>query len=176
MFDPTLGPLAPSLADGLVKECPEGTDFVRDGDKNAFEASCGGYGYNMIGVGSRSYENGFSTEAIATGMRVEEIAQPGSTVMFTDTAFIQGFGEQYLIEYSFCESPRNIRVQDGTVTEYGRPTPSIHFRHLERTNVMWCDGHASGETLSFSKLDQATLGRYRIGWFGPETNELFDPR
>ena len=176
MFDPELGPLASSLADGAVKECPEGTDFIREGALNAFEASCGGYGYNMVGVGSQVYKKGYCPEAIVAGMRACEIAQPAATVMFTDTAFIQGYNPQYLIEYSFCEPPSNVKPGlDGGVVESGRPSPSIHFRHGERANVMWCDGHASDERLSFSKLSDKTLAQFRIGWFGPERNELFDP-
>jgi prepilin-type N-terminal cleavage/methylation domain-containing protein/prepilin-type processing-associated H-X9-DG protein len=176
-FDPTLGPLADSLCDGEVKQCPESVNFETSGSKNAFEASCGGYGYNMIGVGSRTYEKGYTNEAVQLGMRTSEIYRSADTVMFTDTAFLEGFKTQYLIEYSFCEPPRYIRDDgQGGFVEYGRPTPSTHFRHLGKASVVWCDGHVSGEGMSHSKLDSAVLEDYPIGWFGPENNSLFSGR
>jgi prepilin-type processing-associated H-X9-DG protein len=50
--------------------------------------------------------------------------------------------------------------------------PTIHFRHLERANVIWCDGHANAQEMSFTRGD---YGEFNLGWFGPRSNELFDP-
>jgi prepilin-type N-terminal cleavage/methylation domain-containing protein len=175
IFDPMESPLRPSLGDGEVRRCPETVDFVRDGAANAFEAACGGYGYNAVGVGSRSYELGYCAEAVRVGMKAEEIARPDATVMFADTALLQGYRDMYLIEYSFAEPPFTVERSDGEVVEGYATSPSIHFRHLERASVVWCDGRATGEPLSFSPLDERLLSRFRIGWFGPEDNSRFDP-
>lgn len=166
-FNPRKGPLVAYLADGKVKQCPEIVDFVKQGSKNAFESGCGGYGYNSIGVGSRTFRMGSSAKAMRLGMKTTEITNAGAKVMFTDTALLQGFFDLYLIEYSFCEPPFDI---SGFTTK-----PSIHFRHLEKTNVVWCDGHVSGEKFAFSILSSQVLDEFKIGWFGPEDNRLFRP-
>ena len=148
-----------------------------DPARNAFEASCGGYGYNSVGVGSRTYLLGNTPEAAAAGMRDDEIRQPGRTVMFADAAFVQGFPSRYLTEYSFCEPPRFVMGDGrGGIVEAPGAAPSIHFRHLDRAVVAWADGHVTAEDYAFTTLEPEVLAQYRIGWFGPEDNSLFDPR
>jgi len=174
-FDPLKGPLRVYLADGKIKQCPQIVRFVKDGNKNAFEAGCGGYGYNSVGVGSRNYQYGFCDEAMRSSMKTTEINRPSEKVMFTDTGFVQGDKSKYIIEYSFCEPPHFVFFNGIKIIEAGRPVPSIHFRHLGKTNVIWCDGHVSSELFAFSKLEQEVLERFKIGWFGPEDNRLFRP-
>lgn len=174
-FDPLKGPLVAYLADGKVKQCPGIVKFVEDGSLNAFEAGCGGYGYNSIGVGSRCYQYGFCDEAMRSSMKSVEISRPGEKVMFTDTGFVQGYPGRYIIEYSFCEPPHFVFSDRVGIVELGKPVPSIHFRHLGKTNVVWCDGHVSGESFAFSKLEEEVLDRFLIGWFGPDSNKLFRP-
>ncbi len=174
-FDPSKGPLKNYLGNGQVKECPAVKKFVKEGSENAFEAGCGGYGYNSVGVGSRCYEYGYCDKAMRQSIRDDEIRQAFSKVMFTDTSFVEEYPGLHLIEYSFCEPPRFVFSGGMGIIEVGRPVPSIHFRHLERANVAYCDGHISSEEMEFSKFDDQMLSRYRIGWFGPEDNELFRP-
>jgi prepilin-type processing-associated H-X9-DG protein/prepilin-type N-terminal cleavage/methylation domain-containing protein len=174
-FDPLKGPLKNYLADGKVKQCPGIVKFVEDVTENAFEAGCGGYGYNSIGVGSRTYQLGNWDEAMRSSMKTTEIKQPYKKVMFTDTAYMQGDKGKYIIEYSFCESPHFVFFNGISIVEMGRPIPSIHFRHLKRANVVWCDGHVSCEEFAFSKLTEVELDQFLIGWFGPKDNALFRP-
>lgn len=174
-FDPLKGPLKDYLSDGKVKQCPGIVKFIEDGAKNAFEAGCGGYGYNHVGVGSRAYEYGHCDEAARSSMKTTEIKKPHKKVMFTDTGFVQGDKGKYIIEYSFCEPPHFVFFNGISIVEMGRPVPSIHFRHLGKTNVIWCDGHVSSEPFAFSTLEQKTLEQFKIGWFGPKDNRLFRP-
>jgi prepilin-type N-terminal cleavage/methylation domain-containing protein/prepilin-type processing-associated H-X9-DG protein len=181
-FDPLKGPLVRSLADGKVKACPK---FVRpetQGSLNAFESGTGGYGYNARGVGSQDYVHGAGPQASLLGMQTSRIRHPGETVMFADTALPQlRSGRQYLTEYSFAEAP--FPVLPGPEGPYelrgGTVDPTIHFRHGRFCSVLWCDGHGGRETLSFTKPRNLYGGdneRFHIGWFGPESNALFDPR
>jgi prepilin-type N-terminal cleavage/methylation domain-containing protein len=105
-FDSSTGPLSPYLGNSKgVRACPSMVtwNFLTSGDA-AFEAGCGGYGYNYLGVGSRSYLMGYTETASQLGMRPEEITHPSTTVMFCDTAFSQYVnGQTTLIEYSFAE-------------------------------------------------------------------------
>lgn len=173
-FDAAEGPLAPYLGTaGAVRKCPAFRNPVRTEEANAFEASCGGYGYNATGVGSLIYELGMCAEALKTGMPLESIRDPSHTVMFTDCAFPQPYGgnPHYLIEYSFAEAYHWV-FEAGRETEY-RADPSIHFRHRSRANVVWCDGHISAERLETRA--EPHFSAWRIGWFGPADNSLFDP-
>ena len=161
-FDGAQGPLAEYLGGGAasawVRRCPAFRP-----DAAGFEASCGGYGYNALGVGSEACLAVEHPES--QGLRAGTIIHPAQTVMFADTAFLQGSGSKArLIEYSFAEPPR--------FAGGGTPWPSIHFRHRGRANVAWADGHVSAEPLERTGARGAAQG---LGWFGPDDNTLFDP-
>lgn len=170
-FDGHRGPLVDYLpGQRALRECPS---FHPDSDApNAFEKSCGGYGYNIRGVGSRAYELGMSATALLGGMSPDDIAEPSRTVMFSDTAFGQPYSKpEFLIEYSFAEAYRFV---DAEGNEFGQATPSIHFRHGGAANVVWCDGHVSQEVMEVEDSPEQT--KLKLGWFGPPDNSLFDPR
>lgn len=88
--------------------------------------------------------------------------------MFTDSAF----AEKRLIEYSFAEP----RFHPSSLA--ARADPSIHFRHAQRANVAWCDGHVTSERRTYSWSSGIYPGdpdRWGIGWFGEtDNNSLFD--
>ncbi|MHC4324704.1 MAG: type II secretion system protein [Planctomycetota bacterium] len=178
-FNPLRGPLVGYLADGRVKECPLKTDFVKGRDWNTnFEQGCGGYGYNMTYIGSRTSQNAAGTvqawkDSYAMTVRMTEIAAPALTLMFADTAMANN--GKSLIEYSFAEPP--FTVHNGRpVTEFYM-SPSIHFRHRGRTNVGWADGHigrrrmAAIEDKNAYGIESADMN---LGWFEPVNNTLFD--
>ncbi|MGD9613488.1 MAG: H-X9-DG-CTERM domain-containing protein [Kiritimatiellia bacterium] len=162
-FDGAKGPLAPYLGGGgssaWVRRCPGFRP-----DAAGFEAACGGYGYNALGVGSElCLPNGGGGQAV--GMRPGALARPALTVMFADAAYLQGGGAKArLIEYSFAEPPR--------FAGGGTPWPTIHFRHRGKANVAWADGHVTAEARDRSS---GRFGAYELGWFGPDDNSLFAP-
>ena len=161
-FDGARGPLAVYLGGGgssaWVRRCPAFRP-----DAAGFEAACGGYGYNALGVGSEICLPG--GDGHRRGMQPGAIAHPAQTVMFADTAFLQGSGHRArLIEYSFAEPPR--------FASGGIPWPTIHFRHRGKTHVAWCDGHVSAEERA---RPEASVADSALGWFGPDDNSLFDP-
>ena len=191
-FDAAKGPLAGSLGRaGQVKMCPEFVPFARDAaEYNVYEEGTGGYGYNQRGVGSRRYDldyyprGSLSDRTFTVGMRTTEITRPGATVMFTDAAVLEGTGPHYLIEYSFAEAPYWVDEDwwnPGQIAETSMTSkPSIHFRHRDKANVVWCDGHANEQSFAFTnEMDPKyarELERHKIGWFGPDSNVLFDPK
>lgn len=180
-FDPIKGPLAAYLRRGQVKQCPSFNDvFEQAGQHGAnFEAGCGGYGYNSQYIGGRNDLYGFSGSAYSA--KNADVSSPADTVMFTDTAFRQTTVEgEYYIEYSACESVFWHFVA-GSIPSNMRPNPTIHFRHMETTVVMWADGHAGFEEMDLSAPyvthAHMTAGETKaqgLGWFGPDSNELFD--
>ncbi len=178
-FDAGRGPLVGYLADGRVKECPAKVDFVKGQDwKTNFEQGCGGYGYNMTYIGSRIWQYGINgtqdwKEAYTRTTRMTEIAAPGETLMFGDTAMAND--GRSLLEYSFAEPP--FAVSNGQVVTSFYMSPSIHFRHRGRANVAWADGHI--EPREMAKLDNKNVygvdsADMKLGWFEPINNTPFD--
>lgn len=173
-FDGSKGPLVPYLGDGReIRRCPSFRGYRVAAAENAFETSCGGFGYNAVGVGSETYPRGYTAEAMERGMAPSALRNPGTTLMFTDCAFPQPYGGNptYLIEYSFAE-PYHFVFEPETESSV-RASPSIHFRHRDRANAVWCDGRVSSETLDAHAAAHFT--RWKIGWFGPPNNSLFAP-
>lgn len=166
-FDPTQGPLAPYLGgEGRVKICPTFRDALKGAQ--TFEEGTGGYGYNATYVGGTPADT-------FTPARLANVPQPARTVMFTDTAFARAEGLQ---EYAFCE-PRRWVNPAGKLRS--KLIPSVHFRHAERANVAWCDGHVSAEEPSELGSSDAYYGgqpgKWKLGWFGPEANNgYWNPR
>ncbi len=156
-FDPTQSPLSPYLGtDRRVKLCPTFRDAL-DGD-DSFEEGTGGYGYNSTYIGGTPGRP-FQPE------RTVNVPRPARTVMFTDTAFARKNGIQ---EYAFSEPYRWVNIKGEPAASL---SASVHFRHRDRANVAWCDGHVTAEP--YSQLDGGNryggkAAKYKIGWFGPE--------
>jgi prepilin-type processing-associated H-X9-DG protein/prepilin-type N-terminal cleavage/methylation domain-containing protein len=173
-FDGSKSPILPYLGGSKeIRTCPAFRQYYSDSTDIAFEKGCGGYGYNDLGVGSRSYCVGYNEEGVARGMAPSSIREPARTVMFCDTAYPQSSkGSRYVVEYSFAEAYNDV-ADNLPVRETDRAKPSIHFRHNGKANVVWCDGHVSRETMTSS--DSQAYESQNIGWFGPQDNTLFDP-
>jgi prepilin-type N-terminal cleavage/methylation domain-containing protein len=179
-FDPRRGPLVGYLADGKVKECPEGVDFAKGGswDEN-FEQGCGGYGYNHIYLGSRNWEG----RQFATIEQMElagwettnntEVCKPSETLMFADTGMC--VEKPVLIEYSFAEPPFYVYKGEPMTSFY--LSPSIHFRHRARAKVEWADGHSDSRLMADlygTNVYDVDSAQMKLGWFEPIDNTLFD--
>jgi len=179
-FEPRRGPLVGYLADGKVKECPEGADFAQGGswDDN-FERGCGGYGYNRIYLGSRDWEDRQFTTIEQMELagwettRATELGKPSETLMFADTAMcIEGSS---LIEYSFVEPPFYVYRGEPITSFY--LSPSTHFRHRDRAKVEWADGHSDSRQmagLDETNVYEVNSAQMKLGWFEPIDNTLFD--
>lgn len=174
-FDPARGPLAEYLPDARVKACPVFFEFQkRQNGNNAFESGTGGYGYNAAYIGGTAYMNEFP-ESIRRTTRDVNVRDASNTIMFADAALPQ---DRYLIEYGFIEPPYFPTPQHphGNA-EFGLASPSIHFRHYGRANVLWADGHVTSERFDWTPEENIYGGKNRawnVGWFGPQSNDLFD--
>jgi prepilin-type N-terminal cleavage/methylation domain-containing protein/prepilin-type processing-associated H-X9-DG protein len=177
-FDPKKGLLAEYLPDARVKECPEFSEFKRLGEvPNAFESGTGGYGYNGKYVGGSYYINDFMDGGPVLTTRDNRVMVPTETLMFADTAMPQ---EGYIIEYGTAEPPYfpTPDSPEGN-TSWGFSSPSLHFRHNGRVNVVWCDGHISSEKFGWTTEENIYEGKnayHAVGWFGPKNNYYFDCR
>lgn len=158
--------------------CPSFLKYAKSGAvPNTYEANAGGYGYNLVYIGSTLYRNGGTEEGYEATTRISELNDPSQTVMFTDAAMPQSNPYPHLIEDSFCWTPFHLNFSPPYAPSQWMTDPTIHFRHLGRANVIWCDGHVSTEEMSFTKptnIYGADNNSWGIGWFGPRDNSLFD--
>lgn len=173
-FDGSEGPLVDYLGqDRRIRRCAA---FRPDpSSSNPFEASCGGYGYNAVGIGSRTYVAASRAEAQIRGMRINQLASPSTTIMFSDTAFPQPYQQpDHMIEYSFAEAYHFVmRTPSGNLQKYGPAMPSIHFRHRDHANVAWADGGVSSTKMETSYSD--AFSTFQVGWPGGPNNDYFRP-
>jgi prepilin-type processing-associated H-X9-DG protein/prepilin-type N-terminal cleavage/methylation domain-containing protein len=168
-FDWHKSPLISYIANDAVKQCPQRINFKKGDpwDYN-YEDGCGGYGYNMMYIGSRLWQK-TGTRDCGKPVKNTEIAICGQTLMFADCAMAKKSGDStYYIEYSFAEPP---------LGGYEIAWPSIHFRHRSQANIGWADGHISSEKMTkFNTVidDGINSEDVMLGWFGAIDNSLFD--
>ena len=180
-FDPYEGPLSDYLGSAGIKECPSFINALDDPAQGAFESGCGGYGYNQYSIGAAYYQGmsfsgppGFGDDRDTRSAKIGDVMSPAETVMFTDAAQLRVDLGGAMIAYSFCEPPE----KPGSP----KPNASIDFRHIgDRCNVAWADTHISQEELEFSgpyrsygDPGQDEVRSYGLGWFGPDSSDLFD--
>ena len=176
-FDPARGPLVSYIGNSrMLKVCPS-FDASAVPPGNDFEKGCGGYGYNEQYIGGRCDQYGYGPKAAANSVRMSDVVQMSGTVMFTDAGMAQAVGAgSVIIQYSFCEAPFWQSSPGPPSTD--RTWPSIHFRHLNAACVAWVDEHVTYERLSFSNdsynLTANQVQTLGLGWFGPQSNDLFD--
>ena len=172
-FDGSRGPLAPYIGkENQVRICPTLLGALSKKSEKGFEAACGGYGYNAVGIGSQSYIYGFNDRSLSMAMPPESIGPPTLTVMFCDTALPQPYDSpDHIIEYSFAE-PYFFLDWKRPVELESRTFPSVHFRHEQAANVAWADGHISSEVPSVPFENEEN--KFQMGWLGEPSNAYFD--
>jgi len=173
-FDPKRGPLWTYLGSADVKECPSFRDYSKDPSVNAFEAGCGGYGYNNEFIGGSYWSVGWGPGADYQTAHESDIQDPAGTFMFADAGFLQFYPYTIAIEYSFIEPPYwSYYALQGWM--WMRPEPSIHFRHLGMANMAFADGHVKAVPRGVVKEDGSIYGgsadavaQFGLGWPGPD--------
>jgi prepilin-type N-terminal cleavage/methylation domain-containing protein/prepilin-type processing-associated H-X9-DG protein len=162
-----------------IRECPTFAPTLRrlGGSGLGFERSAGGYGYNNAYLGVHLARAGVGRHVVRddrAGARLVRFANPGRAIALTDAAFPDRRAPDRVIEYSFAEP----RFHPAWAPDGRRMDPSIHFRHAGRAGVVWLDGHAGAEAMTFSHdsgLYDPPAAEVGIGWFGrDDDNGLFD--
>ena len=119
------GLLWQGLTSAEVQQCP-----AFDGGANWLVDPFTGYNYNTSFVGHGQFET------IALPARISNMLRPSRTALFGD-------GQYYAGADKFMRTPWPNPADDGFS---GRWAGTQGYRHLGRTNVVFCDGH--GESLS----------------------------
>jgi len=110
-----------------IHQCPS-----FNGESNWLEDPYTGYNYNTSYIG-----HGVG-ESIAAPAKVTDVRRPGECALFGDGQYASGANK-------FMRAPW---PNPGDESFWGRSSGTQGFRHLRKTNVVFCDGH--GE--SFSKI------------------------
>ena len=153
--------------------CPQNVLYYKlSPDEDNYDCGNGGYGYNFIYIGSKIWSAGYDDPNCKTAAKDTDIRNPAQTLMFADTALLK---KENYIEYSFAE-PRYF-LSDGKPNPGWDPSPSLHFRHLNKTNICWSDNHISSEKLVKTGVineNGTNPADFSLGWFSPADNSLFD--
>jgi len=121
-----------------------------------------GYNYNTSYVGHGEGENPRQEPA-----SVQEIHRPAACVLFGDGEYSAGANK-------FMRAPWD-DVHHGGDDFDGRSAGTQGYRHLGRTNVAWCDGHAVSWADLYTETEQAEqeLIAPGTGFLSPD-NRLYD--
>ncbi len=159
-FDLTTGPLFPYLKGSNVRLCPSLCKTLAGygvtEDNWIYQ-----YGYNVYLGGRGSY---FSGPAVPS-YKILKVPNPSATLLFADAAQAVDYeppmskNNPMLIEFTFLEV-----ITNWTSSYY---YPYGHFRHSQKANVVFCDGHAEPEAMLPGSLD-TKLPRAFVGQFRPE--------
>ena len=176
--------------------CGKGTNGFRDikpeGGLNKYMGNnsklrrCGAAKYNPeaytnTGTGGYGYSTSISTyrtnpDYTTSPAKAVRIEKPGSTIMFADHS---GIGQDNNFEEQIDLYPPCYLEADEIQSGWGKPSPTMHFRHSGRTNVLWVDGHANANgplTLAQSgwSKSEKELEAIGIGFFGGTEKEVLN--
>jgi prepilin-type N-terminal cleavage/methylation domain-containing protein/prepilin-type processing-associated H-X9-DG protein len=130
-FDATRGVLYPYLQGRGVEICPSLNYYMSQFKLKATGAAYG-YGYNL------------SLSALPP-VNTSKIARPVDLALFADAAQINDFQAP--------ASAANPMLEEWYYVDTSTSYPNGHFRHLQRANVNFCDGHVSQERMVPGSID-----------------------
>jgi prepilin-type N-terminal cleavage/methylation domain-containing protein/prepilin-type processing-associated H-X9-DG protein len=168
-FEPKGGFLTGYLGNSEdAKSCPNSPQVSKTGGLGfSTNAGSGGYGYNGTYLGQQT--NVYGDPAWYYPTRVSQVRQSSKTIAFADSAGLDS-NKKHVQIYSITPPQ----------SAWGPGSPDMHFRHADRANVNWVDGHVSSNKLAFSHAHYQgasagdCLNLLKIGWFGADNNDLFD--
>jgi prepilin-type N-terminal cleavage/methylation domain-containing protein/prepilin-type processing-associated H-X9-DG protein len=153
-FDLSQGVLFPYLGGSDVRLCPAlyatPAQFKLKGDNVIFS-----YGYNFY----------LSAPASAPPVNENKINRPTDTVLFADAAQVNTFQGDASPDNPLVEE--FYYVDDETSQPISNYQPNGHFRHSQKANVTFCDGHVGMEAMMPGSLDQRMPNQF-IGQLRPE--------
>jgi prepilin-type processing-associated H-X9-DG protein len=156
-FDLSLGALYPYLNGSDVRLCP------------AFGTAVAHFKLKATNVVfSYGYNGSLSPPTNLPPLNISQIKQPAEIAIFADAAQVNNFqiyngqslhNNPMVEEWYYLDNPTN----------YPSPNyyPHGHFRHSQRANVTFCDGHVGMETMVPDSIDPRLPGQY-VGRLRPE--------
>ncbi len=149
-LDLSAGVLYPYLAGSKVRLCPA-LNYATGLIKLKASTAVYGYGYNVY--------------LSAPGMNTSQIKRPTGSALFADAVQVNDFQapaspeNPMLEEWYYLDNPTNY----SSTSFY----PHGHFRHAQRANVAFCDGHVGQEVMIPGSLDRRLPSQF-VGCFRGE--------
>ena len=153
-FDLSYGAMYPYLNGSDVRLCPSLgyalAQFKLKADSVVFSYGCNFY---------------LSTATGKPPINVSRLRQPAQTALFADAAQVNNFQapaspvNPMLEEWYYL----NLETNYSSANNY----PNGHFRHSQKANVVFCDGHVSSEKFVPGSIDPKLPGQF-VGQLRPE--------
>ncbi len=134
-FDPMPGMLYPYLLGRGVELCPSLNYSISQFKLKATSAAYG-YGYNLH----------LSVPAKQAPFKIGTLRQPSQTGVFADAAQVNTFLPP--------ASRANPLLEEFYYVSTNLNEATAHFRHAQRANVVFADGHVAAERMAAGSLDQ----------------------
>jgi len=158
-YDLSVGKLFPYLNGSDVRLCPTLNSKTVQFKLKATNVVVFSYGYNGF----------LSTPANLPPISISQIKQPTEIALFADSAQVNDFqapashNNPMVEEWYSLDNPTN----------YPSPKyyPHGHFRHSQKANVAFCDGHVGMETMVPGSMDPKLPNQY-VGRLRPEILKL----
>ncbi len=147
-FDASQGALYPYLQGRGVELCPALNYYMSQFKLKATGAAYG-YGYNRF----------LSTGPSQAPLNVSRVRRPTETALLADAAQINTFQAP--------ASPNNPLLEEFYYVDDTINPPNGHFRHGQKANVVFCDGHVGLERFVPGSIDQKLPNQF-VGRFRPE--------
>jgi prepilin-type N-terminal cleavage/methylation domain-containing protein/prepilin-type processing-associated H-X9-DG protein len=140
-FDATQGALYPYLRGRGVEICPA-LNYCLAQFKLKATGAAYGYGYNLS----------LSAAASRPPVRIAKIARTADTALLGDAAQVNDFQAPASYDNPMLEEWYYL----SWATNYSSRSyyPNGHFRHAQRANVLFCDGHVGVEAMAPGSLDR----------------------
>ena len=145
-FDATQGPLFDYVQGLGIEICPS-LNYTSGHFKMKAKGASFGYGYNRHLASTNDFP----------AVNSELVRDPAGTVLFADAAQINDFQAPASPENPLLEEWYYVDAAEGS---FGYP--NAHFRHRERANVAFLDGHIAPEQPAPGTLDERLPGE-RVG-------------
>ena len=140
-FDATQGILYPYLEGRGIELCPS-LNYALGTFKLKASGAAYGYGYNLH----------LSVPPNQLPLRTSRISRPTDIVLLADAAQVNTFQAP--------ASPENPMLEEFYYVSTNRNEATAHFRHAQRANAVFCDGHVAMEKMESGSLDQNLPGQF----------------
>ena len=147
-YDLSLGALHPYISDSQVRICPS-LNYALAQFKLKADGVVYSYGYNLY----------LSTAAAKPPVAIGKLPHPTGTALFADAAQVNDFQAP--------ASPANPMLEEWYYVDTNSSYPNGHFRHNQKANVVFSDGHVGLENPVAGSMD-LRLPEQFVGRLRPE--------
>ena len=152
-FDPAPGALYTYLQGGGVEVCPS-LNYALAQFKLKATGTTYGYGYNLyLSVPPAS------VKPFKPPIKISDVTRPTELVVLADAAQVNTFQAP--------ASKTNPMLEEWYYVSTNRNEATAHFRHAQRANAVFCDGHVAPERMEAGSLDQNLPAQF-VGRLRPD--------